>query len=210
MPAHRLWMKSGASGRAVNFDHTAINDDENADIQRPHGNADKDGLEPQAEQRSQVHFHEPGLHIRHDGGDVDGGVRADDPRRLRHDALGHIEHTHDDIPGIGDDEDSSGALEHPFEKHPGIHVMQVVLLHNELDQLQGHHKSQDCPGNGDDDGLGKVLDHVKNAAVPSLGRLAHLYGDVRYLLVDRIEHPGKVAHDAAHQQFFQPVCKRVD
>ena len=25
MPAHRLWMKSGASGRAVDLDHTAIN-----------------------------------------------------------------------------------------------------------------------------------------------------------------------------------------
>lgn len=49
MPAHRLWMKSGASGRAVNLDHTAINDDKDADIQRPHGNADKEGLEPKPE-----------------------------------------------------------------------------------------------------------------------------------------------------------------
>ena len=24
MPAHRLWMKSGASGRAVNFYHSAV------------------------------------------------------------------------------------------------------------------------------------------------------------------------------------------
>ena len=32
MPAHRLWMKSGASGRAVDFDHTAINNDKDADI----------------------------------------------------------------------------------------------------------------------------------------------------------------------------------
>lgn len=66
MPAHRLWMKSGASGRAVNFDHTAINDDENADIQRPHGNADKERLEPQAEQRPQLHFHQPILDTHHD------------------------------------------------------------------------------------------------------------------------------------------------
>ena len=26
MPAHRLWMKSGASGRAVNFYHSAVQD----------------------------------------------------------------------------------------------------------------------------------------------------------------------------------------
>ena len=39
MPAHRLWMKSGASGRAIDFHHPAINDDEYADGERPHGNA---------------------------------------------------------------------------------------------------------------------------------------------------------------------------
>ena len=32
MPAHRLWMKSGASGRAINFNHTAIYDDEDHDV----------------------------------------------------------------------------------------------------------------------------------------------------------------------------------
>ena len=31
MPAHRLWMKSGASGRAVYLDHAAVHDDEDAD-----------------------------------------------------------------------------------------------------------------------------------------------------------------------------------
>ena len=65
MSAHRLWMKSGASGRAVNFNHTAINHDEDADIQRPHGNANKEGLEPQSEQRSQIHFHQPRFQIGH-------------------------------------------------------------------------------------------------------------------------------------------------
>ena len=49
MSAHRLWMKSGASGRAVDLDHTAINNDKDTDIQRPHGNANKEGLEPQSE-----------------------------------------------------------------------------------------------------------------------------------------------------------------
>ena len=49
MPAHRLWMKSGASGRAVDLDHTTVGDDEDANGERPHGNADKQTLEPQAE-----------------------------------------------------------------------------------------------------------------------------------------------------------------
>ena len=41
MPAHRLWMKSGASGRAVNLNHTAIDHDKDTNVKRPHGNADK-------------------------------------------------------------------------------------------------------------------------------------------------------------------------
>ena len=65
MPAHRLWMKSGASGRAVDLNHTAINDDKDTDIQRPHGNADKEGLKPKPEQRSQIHFHQPRFQIGH-------------------------------------------------------------------------------------------------------------------------------------------------
>ena len=99
MPAHRLWMKSGASGRAIYFQHSAVNDNENADVKRPHGNADKDGLEPQAEQRPQVHIHQPGLHIGHDRGDVDGSVGTDDARRLRHHILSCVKHTHHDVPG---------------------------------------------------------------------------------------------------------------
>ena len=46
MPAHRLWMKSGASGRAIYFNHSSECDNENADGQRPHGNANKQRLEP--------------------------------------------------------------------------------------------------------------------------------------------------------------------
>ena len=51
MPAHRLWMKSGASGRAIYFQHPPIDQNENDDAQRPHGYADNRGLEPQAEKR---------------------------------------------------------------------------------------------------------------------------------------------------------------
>lgn len=108
MPAHRLWMKSGASGRAVNFYHTAINHDENADIQRPHGNADKHTLEPKPEQRTQIHFHQPGFHVRKDRGNINGGIRRNDPGCLCHHALRHIEHAHDDIPCIRDKEYGCG------------------------------------------------------------------------------------------------------
>lgn len=50
MPAHRLWMKSGASGRAIDFYHAPVHDDEDTDVQRVHGELYDGGLQPQAEQ----------------------------------------------------------------------------------------------------------------------------------------------------------------
>ena len=49
MSAHRLWMKSGASGRAVNLDHPAVYDYEDKDVQGRHGVMDHKGLQPQAQ-----------------------------------------------------------------------------------------------------------------------------------------------------------------
>ncbi len=42
--------------------------------------------------------------------------------------------------------------------------MEIVLINNELDQLQCHNKSQDRPGNRDDDGLRKVTHPKKGYA----------------------------------------------
>ena len=42
MPAHRLWMKSGASGRAVYLNHAAIDNDKYHDIQGGHGELDEE------------------------------------------------------------------------------------------------------------------------------------------------------------------------
>ena len=39
------------------------------------------------------------------------------------------------------------------------------------------------------DGVGEVLNHTENAAVPPLRGLAHLRGDVCDLLVHAVEHP---------------------
>lgn len=63
MPAHRLWMKSGASGRAVYFDHAAIDDDENHDIDRPHGHMNEQGLQPQPQQRTNPQRFQRGLQV---------------------------------------------------------------------------------------------------------------------------------------------------
>ena len=191
----------------VDFHHAAIGDDENTDGKRPHGNAHKQTLEPQTEQRPQIHLHEPGIQVCGDAGNVDAGVPGHHAGRAVYHALGHIENAHDDAPGVRDDQDGAGGLEYPLEKHPGVHIMQVIFIGDELDQLQRHHKGQDQTGNRQDGRFGQAADHVEHAAVPALGRLAHLGGDLPDLLVYAVEHPGEVAGNAAHQDFLQPLCE---
>ena len=118
--------RHGQRGHArykINFHHAPVDDDENADGQRPHGDPHEKALEPQAEQRPQVHRHQPGLHVAHHAGNVDGGVPDHHARRIAYDGLRHVEHAHDDVPGVGDDQDRAGRLEHPLKKHPGIYVV---------------------------------------------------------------------------------------
>ncbi len=45
---------------------------------------------------------------------------------------------------------------------------------------------------------------LENTRVPALGRLPIFPDMSAHLVVDRIKHTGKVAHNAAHQHFFQP------
>lgn len=49
-----------------------------------------------------------------------------------------------------------GGLEYPLEKHPGVHIMQVIFIGDELDQLQRHHKGQDQTGNRQDGRFGQA------------------------------------------------------
>lgn len=87
--------------------------------------------------------------------------------------------------------------------------MQVVFVGNHLDQFQRHYNRQNHTGDGNHDGVGEVLDHAENAAVPALRRLPNLHGYISDLLVYRIEHPGQVAHNAAYQHFLEPLSKCV-
>ena len=96
MPAHRLWMKSGASGRAVNFNHAPVDDDENHDAQYPHGDANEEGLQKQPEQGTNVHLHQAGL--QHGQTNVvDTGVSGNDAAGIGHHLLGDVEHRHHDV-----------------------------------------------------------------------------------------------------------------
>ena len=71
MSACRPWMADDTSGRAVNLNHTPVGDDKDADRERPHGDTDKQTLEPQTKQRSDVHFHQPFFQVHDNRADVD-------------------------------------------------------------------------------------------------------------------------------------------
>lgn len=113
MPAHRLWMKSGASGRAIYLNHSAVDHQEDADGKylrtQPHEHA----LEPQPQQGTHAPVGKLGLQIAHHAGDVDARIRDDDPRRLADHILRHIEHRHDDVPGVRDDQHRAEGFENP-------------------------------------------------------------------------------------------------
>ncbi len=54
MSAHRLWMKSGASGRAVDLDHSSIDDHKDQNAERLDGKLNGHALQEQPEQRPQL------------------------------------------------------------------------------------------------------------------------------------------------------------
>ena len=210
MPAHRLRMTSGASGRAIHLDHTAVDHQHDTDGKGVHGKPHKKGLEPQAEQFPRGKCLQLRLHIRDNAVNVNGGLPDDDARALVDDALAHIKDRHDDIPCIGYDQHRAEGLEYPFEEHPGIHVVHVVFLCHKLDQLIAHHKSKDNPGNRDDHRFGEVPDHGKDAAVPCLRRLSHFSGDLAYFGIHRIEHARQVSRDPLGEQPAEPLIEFVE
>lgn len=77
-------------------------------------------------------------------------------------------------------------------ENPGVEVVEVVLLDDELDQLVAHDEGEDDARDGDDHRLREVADYVEDAAVPGGGRHADLPGDLAHLCVQGIKHPGQV------------------
>ena len=139
MSAHRLWMKSGASGRAIDFQHTAIDKDENDDAHDLHRKADEQGLHEQPQQGAQLHGFKRGLQrCQHIRGDVGGAL--DNASGSGNHALGQIEHGVYYVECVGEDEDGRRRFEYPLEEHPCINVMEVIPVYEHLDQLIGCYK----------------------------------------------------------------------
>lgn len=121
MSAHRLWMKSGASGRAIDFQHTAIDKNENNDVQRPHGHVDEHGLHKQPQQLPKAHRFQGGLQrIQHPRRDVRRALN--NARGSGNHALRHIEHRVYNIECVGENEDGRRRFEYPLEEYPCVDV----------------------------------------------------------------------------------------
>ena len=74
------------------------------------------------------------------------------------------------------------VLKIPLEENPGVKVVEVIFLDDELDQLVAHDEGEDDASDGDNHRFREVSDHVEDAAVPGGGRHADLPGDLAHPL----------------------------
>ena len=95
----------------IHLDHAAVDDKHDTDGKGVHGKPHEKGLEPQPEQFSRAQGFKLRLHIRDDAADINGGIPDDDACAAVHNALPHIEDTHDDIPCVRHNENGTEGLE---------------------------------------------------------------------------------------------------
>ncbi len=120
-------------------------------------------------------------------------------------ALRHIKHAHDDVPGVGDDEDGAADLNIHLKNIQvstscRLFLSVMIWISSSVITI-----ARITPAMGTMTVSERLWIMLKMLAVPALRGHAHLAGDVCHLLVHGIEHPGQVAHDAAYQQFLEPV-----
>ena len=149
MPAHRLWMKSGASGRAVNLNHSPIEDDCNENGHNLETQADHQRFYGQAKQLTDTHCFKAASHGIEGGLYVDIGIAADYSGSSRNDILTDVEYRHHDVKGIGYEVDRDCGLEEPLEEHPCVHLVHIVLFRYHGNKLVTQHKGNDDTGDGD-------------------------------------------------------------
>ena len=107
---------------------------ENADGKNVHRQPYNKGLEPQAQQRPNVHCFKAAFQIGEQRVKINAGISDNHPGALVDDLLGGVKHTHDDIPCVRHNEDGKGAFENPAEEHGAVEVVHIVLFHNHVDQ----------------------------------------------------------------------------
>ncbi len=120
--------------RTVNFYHASVDSDEHHDIQGCHCELHDKGLQGDSQQGTKLHCLKLCLHVVQ-GLRRDGGGALYQPCRLLHYMLGHVKYRHDDVEGVGEHQHGGEGLENPFEEYPGVEVVEVVVVHQHLDEL---------------------------------------------------------------------------
>ena len=206
---HRCHGDRSHRGHHVDLDHAPIHDDEDADAQYPRDNAHQGGLEPQTEQRADIHLHELRFHITNQGSHIQRGFSDNDAGSLTDHMLGDVKDTHDNVPGVSDDQHGCESFDDPLEEDEGLEVVHVVPVDQKLDQFQAHDKGQDDPGDGHHHIFRQTFDHAENAAVPCLGRFTHGGRHIGNTGIDAVKQPGQIADNASDQQPFEPLGNLV-
>ena len=189
----------------IHLDHSSVDHKEDGDGEDMGAEAHKNALKPQAQQRTDAPIRQGRFQIADHAGNIDPRVGDDDAGALTDHALRHIEYRHDDVPSVGDDEHRAEGLEDPLPEKPGVKIVEIILFHDELDQLIAHDEGEDDAGDGDDDRFREAADHVEDAAVPAGRRHAHLAGDLAHLRIHGVKGPGEVGDDAVDQQLLEPL-----
>ena len=189
---------------AVNFNHAPVDDDENHDAQYPHGDADEETLQEQAEQGADIHLHQAGL--QHGKPNVvDTGVSGNDAAGIGHYFLGDVEHRHHNIEGVGDEPYRNSGLKDPAHDKGRLKLRHVVVLGDHLDEFITGNEGQDDACNGQHHIAREGFDHGEHSRLKAGGLGAHLLGDIADLRVHIVEQAAEIGHNACRQDAFDPV-----
>ena len=135
-------MKSGASGRAINLNHSTYHydvDDYREDVEQEL--YDK-GLQKYGKQGSQLHSFQRRLHVGKIRS-VDRYSTRYDSSTLRYDMLRNIKNGHRDVKCMRDQFHRHEGLKHPLKEDPGFKVRKIIMRNDELNKLIASDKCQD-------------------------------------------------------------------
>ena len=166
LPVHRSGKRDGGqTGHHVNFNHSPVHNHENHDVQGNHSEFYKDRLHPQPEQGADVHALQGGFqvvqHTRRDG-----RTASNQPGRFIDHTLRYVEHRHDDVERVGQNQHGNEGFEHPLEEHPCVDVVKVIAVDQHLNQLIAHNEGEHQPGYRQNNRFGKLLYHGEHPGVP--------------------------------------------
>lgn len=190
----------------VDLHHSAVDDDEDRYRQDGRAHLHDEALQEESQERSDFH----GLQRIPDGiqgGGIDRSAAGNEPGGSIDHMLRHIKDRHDDVEGIRDQHDGDEGLKDPLEEDPGFKVCQVVVFDDQLNQLIAGDEREEHARDGNNDCFGDVPDEAEDRRREVCRRVPNLCGHVRHLLVDSIEHPGEVIHDAVDQHSLEPIRK---